>query len=80
MIQQLRLSFISNTVIVTYHVIVHYTKNNSTSFSVFIAAGESYGAVDACSQGQYFSTGAVICGTCVVDSDNPNINLGQFGC
>jgi hypothetical protein len=56
------------------------SKNNSTSFSVFIAAGESYGAVDACSQGQYFSTGAVICGTCVVDSDNPNINLGQFGC
>jgi hypothetical protein len=54
--------------------------NSSTSFTVTILAGESFGAVDACTQGQYFSGGATICGACAVDSDNPNINLGQYGC
>ena len=56
------------------------SNNNSTTFGVFIPAGQSYGTVDACTQGQYFSTGADICGSCVSDSDNPNINFGAFGC
>lgn len=54
--------------------------NNSTSFTVFIAAGEQNGYVDACTNGQYFSTGAIVCGGCVSSSDNPDINLGLFGC
>ena len=54
--------------------------NNSTSFSVFIPAGQAYGQADPCYQGQYFSTGANVCGACVAGSDNPNINFGQFSC
>jgi hypothetical protein len=56
------------------------SNNNSTTFGVSIPAGESYGFVDACTQGQYFSTGANVCGSCVSSSDNPNINFGTFGC
>ena len=56
------------------------SNNNSTSFGVFIPAGEAYGTVDACTQGQYFSTGANICGACVIASDNPNINFGTYAC
>ena len=54
--------------------------NSSTSFTVTVLAGENFGNVDACTQGQYFSGGATICGACATGSDNPNINLGQTGC
>jgi hypothetical protein len=54
--------------------------NSATYFTVTILAGESYGAVDACTQGQYFSGGATVCGACAIDSDNPNINFGLVGC
>jgi hypothetical protein len=56
------------------------SNNLVTSFSITIPVGGTYGQVDACTQGQYFSTGANICGTCVSSSDNPNINFGSFGC
>jgi len=56
------------------------SNNNSTSFYITILAGEANGSVDACTFGQYFSTGASICGACVSSSDNPNINFGLFGC
>jgi hypothetical protein len=44
--------------------------SNTQSFSVFVAAGESYGAINACNQGAYFPSGAEICGAEVVGSDN----------
>ena len=56
------------------------TSNNQTSFDILVPAGESFGRVDACTQGQYFSTGANICGACVSGSDNPNINFGTYAC
>ena len=55
-------------------------QNNQTSFTVFIPAGEQNGYLDPCQNGQYFSTGAVVCGGCVTSSDNPDINFGLFGC
>ena len=81
------------TVDTTINVIVYYqyansyipcnntlSNNNQTSFDVFVPAGEAFGAVDACTQGQYFSTGANICGACISGSNNPNINFGTYGC
>ena len=56
------------------------SNNLVTSFSIVIPVGEISGQVDACTQGQYFSTGANICGACVSSSNNPNINFGSFGC
>jgi hypothetical protein len=43
---------------------------SSTSFTVTVLAGESNGAVNACTQGQYFPSGANICGACVTSSNN----------
>jgi hypothetical protein len=43
---------------------------NSQSFTVTVLAGENQGSVDACTQGQYFPSGANICGACVTGSDN----------
>jgi hypothetical protein len=54
--------------------------NTTTSFSVLIPAGQSFGEANACQQGQYFSSGAIVCGACAISSDNPNINFGQSGC
>ena len=56
------------------------SNNNSVMFSVFIPSGQTGGSVEACSQGSYFSTGAIICGACANSSDNPSINFGTFGC
>jgi hypothetical protein len=42
----------------------------STSFTVMLQAGDSIGDVDACTQGQYFPSGANICGACVTSTDN----------
>jgi hypothetical protein len=43
---------------------------NSTSFTVTVLAGEYFGYVNACTQGQNFPSGANICGACVTNSDN----------
>ena len=56
------------------------SNNNQTSFDILVPAGEAFGRVDACTQGQYFSTGANICGACVSGSNNPNINFGTYAC
>jgi hypothetical protein len=56
------------------------SNNLSTSFSITLLVGDMSAQVDACTQGQYFSTGANICGACVSSSNNPNINFGSFGC
>ena len=54
--------------------------NNSTTFTVLILAGQSFGEVNACQQGQYYPQGALVCGACAIGSDNPNINFGQSSC
>jgi len=55
-------------------------RNNSTTFTVTVPAGEQNIYLDGCVNGQYFSSGAIICGGCVISSDNPNVNFGLFGC
>jgi hypothetical protein len=58
-----------------------YNNNNSTYFTITIAAGEKEGGIgDPCSYGQQFSSGAQICGACVASSTNTNINFGNYGC
>jgi hypothetical protein len=54
----------------------------STSFTVTVLAGESSGDVDACTRGQYFPSGANICGACVTGSDNTidTITFNNPGC
>ena len=52
----------------------------STNFTVTVLAGESLGSVSACQNGRYFPTGAYICDACINSTDNPNVNLGTFGC
>ena len=54
----------------------------STSFTVTVLAGESSGDVDACTRGQYFPSGANICGACVTGSDNTidTITFNNYGC
>jgi hypothetical protein len=54
--------------------------NSTTSFNVFIPAGDNFGNVDACTQGQYFPQGANICGSCVSSSDNPNVDYSSISC
>ncbi len=51
-----------------------------TSFSILIPEGQSNGSVNACTGGQYFATGANICGYCISSCDNPEVNIGPFGC
>jgi len=54
--------------------------NNTATFNVLVQAGSNYGTVDACSQGQYFPQGAVICGSCVSGTDNPNVTYSSVAC
>jgi hypothetical protein len=46
------------------------TGANGQSFTVTVLAGEANGSIDACSQGQYFPSGANICGACITGTDN----------
>jgi hypothetical protein len=53
---------------------------SSTNFSVTILAGESFGEVIPCQNGQFFSGGVYICDACIVSTNNLNINLGTSAC
>jgi len=56
------------------------SNNSSTSFDIFIVAGQSFGTTIACENGQYFQQGATICGACINSCDNPLVSLGSFSC
>jgi hypothetical protein len=45
-----------------------------------ILSGQTSSTFDACLNGAYISTGAVICSACVVSCDNPSVNLSTFSC
>ena len=50
------------------------------TFTVDILAGDDISNFNACTQGVNFPAGAVICGACIVSSDNPSITIGAFEC
>ena len=50
------------------------------TFTVDVLAGDDISNFDACTQGVNFPAGAVICGACIVSTDNPGITIGAFEC
>lgn len=50
------------------------------TFNIQILEGDDISNFNACTQGVNFPSGAVICGACIVSSDNPNIEIGGFQC
>jgi len=54
--------------------------NYTQSIFLEVLAGENQSNFDACNNGPYFSSGAVICSTCIVDCDNPSISLVGVEC
>lgn len=54
---------------------------SSQTFNVPMLSGSSSSSFDACSFGAYFSSGAVICSSCIVSCDNPSICIpAEFLC
>jgi hypothetical protein len=47
----------------------------STSFTVYVAQGESTGNIDECNGGSYVPGGATVCYTCVTGTDNTVDNI-----
>ena len=55
--------------------------NSTASFYVLVQAGTNSGQSDVCNgQGQYFPQGAIICGSCVSGTDNPNVTYSSVAC
>ena len=55
--------------------------NSTASFYVLVQAGTNSGQSDVCNgQGQYFPQGAIICGSCVSGTDNPNVTYSSVTC
>lgn len=54
--------------------------NSTQNFSVDILAGQSSSNFNACTNGYYISSGAVICGACIVSCDNADVDITSFSC
>jgi hypothetical protein len=54
--------------------------NYTQSIFLEVLAGENQSNFNACNNGPYFSSGAVICSACIVDCDNPSISLVGVEC
>jgi len=54
--------------------------NSTQNFSIEILAGDTSSNFLACSQGYYISTGATICGACIISCDNPDVDITSFSC
>jgi hypothetical protein len=54
--------------------------NNTQSFTITIEAGQGGSNFNACNNGAYFSSGAVICGACITSCDNPAVNISAVDC
>jgi hypothetical protein len=53
---------------------------STQSIYPIILSGQTSSNFDACLNGVYFSSGAVICGACIVSCDNPSVNLSTSAC
>ena len=53
---------------------------STQNFSIEILAGDTSSNFLACSQGYYISTGATICGACIISCDNPDVDITSFSC
>jgi hypothetical protein len=54
--------------------------NNTQNFTLEVLSGENQSNFNACNNGAYFSSGAVICSACVTGSNNPNIDFTSVSC
>lgn len=72
----------------TFEVEVYYVETGGTcggtqffeTLNVVVPNGSDLSNFNACSQGVYFPSGAVICSACIVSCDNPNVIIGAFEC
>ena len=53
---------------------------STQSIYPIILSGGTSSTFDACTNGAYFPSGAVICSACVVSCDNPSVNLSTYSC
>ena len=54
--------------------------NSTQTFYIEILAGNTSSNFNACTNGYYVSSGAVICGACVISCDNPDVDITSFSC
>lgn len=53
---------------------------SSQYFTLVLTAGSSSGFINACTEGAYFPSGALICSACINYCDNPNVDISSYTC